>query len=314
MQRWFKLFNQHAGKRLWEVRAQDGDPKKGELLIYGPIFSEKIFSWEVAPRELIEEIEALGDIDELWVRINSPGGDAFAGLTINNILRRQKAEVIAHIDGMAASAASVIAMGADRIIMPANSLMMIHKAWTFTLGNADELREQAAALDKVDGAVVASYMQHATVEQSEIDAMLASGDTWLSPEEALEMGLATEIESETEVAASLRDGKIVVNGMEWDADIFTTKPPIPEETPAEPNPVHAAGPKEVTTNQFRDALAEALGFKIKDPPDKDANARKEPTEQTAEPATKEAPQRGRSFYARKVAINRNRLKEMKRNE
>src|SRR5690606_26641117 len=98
------------GKRkFWQFRAAADDPKVGELLLYGEISD---FTWwgdEVTPRQFREDLEALGDIDELRVYINSPGGDVFAGQAILSTLKRHKARKVVYIDGLAASAASVVA-------------------------------------------------------------------------------------------------------------------------------------------------------------------------------------------------------------
>src|SRR5690606_6275695 len=125
------------------------DEKVGELLLYGPISD---FSWwgdEVTPKQFKEELDALGDIGELRVYINSPGGDVFAGQAILSMLKRHSARKVVYVDGLAASAASIVAMAGDTIRMPRNAMMMIHNAWTITAGNANDLREVADALDRV---------------------------------------------------------------------------------------------------------------------------------------------------------------------
>src|SRR5690606_7844670 len=108
----------------------------GEVHIYGPIYDSKWFDEDVAPKALKEEIDALGDIETLYVRINSPGGSAFAGIAIYNMLRRLDAEVVVTVDGLAASAASIIAMAGDKVSVSKGAMLMIHNAWTWAVGEA----------------------------------------------------------------------------------------------------------------------------------------------------------------------------------
>src|SRR5690606_42045865 len=96
---------------------------------------------EVTPRQFREDLEALGDIDGLRVYINSPGGDVSAGQAILSTLKRHKARKVVYSDGLAASAASVVAMAGDVIRMPRNAMLMIHNVWTIAIGDASELRE-----------------------------------------------------------------------------------------------------------------------------------------------------------------------------
>ena len=134
---------------------------------------------------------------EIHLHINSPGGNAFDGIAIHNLLKHHPAKVTAYIDGIAASAASVIAMGANEIIMPKNSMLMIHCASTFAYGNAAELRKEADTLEKVDTAVANSYKVRFVGTDEELAALLAD-ETWLTANEALALGLCNSILEESE--------------------------------------------------------------------------------------------------------------------
>src|SRR3990167_5198523 len=143
-------------KQFWKMKAlADGE---AEILIYEFIGEDFWSGRGMDAKRFSDELKALGDINKIIVRINSPGGDVFDGNTIYNILKAHKAQVEVRIDGIAASIASVIAMAGDKIIMPENAMMMIHNPWGFAaadavaLGFADEMIEsvKAAASFKLD--------------------------------------------------------------------------------------------------------------------------------------------------------------------
>jgi ATP-dependent protease ClpP protease subunit len=104
----------------------------------------------VSAQALVPQIDQL-DVDVIHLRINSPGGDVFAGQAIAAALERHKAKVVAHIDGLAASAATAIAVAADEVLMASGAMFMIHNAWTIAIGDKNDFLECAALLEKVDG-------------------------------------------------------------------------------------------------------------------------------------------------------------------
>lgn len=126
------------------------------------------------------------------VEINSPGGDVFAGLAIYNMLKSSGKEIVVKVMGVAASAASLIAMAGDKIIMPKNTFMMVHNPWSFAMGNADELRDTADTLDKIGASLLNTYVAKTGMAEEDMKALLAK-DTWLTAEESLEKGFATEV-------------------------------------------------------------------------------------------------------------------------
>jgi ATP-dependent Clp protease protease subunit len=133
-----------------------------------------------------------GNYDRLSVRINSPGGDASEGLAIFNLLRSLKKPVEVCVDGIAASAASIIAMAGDTITMGPNSLMMIHNAMGFCAGFASDMRAVAASLDKVSTAIGKTYSVRTGNDETEIAAMMEA-ETWLSAQECLDQNFCTGI-------------------------------------------------------------------------------------------------------------------------
>lgn len=181
----------------FEVKNELSDSSgPAEIYIYGTI-SAGWFS-DISSREIKRKLEGITK-DEIHVHINSPGGDVFESVAIHNLLKNHKAKISIYIDGIAASGASVIAMAGDQVIMPSNTMMMIHNAWTFTWGNAKELRKEANRLEKIDeGAVKESYLLRFVGERTELDKLLED-DTFLTAKECLALGFADEVAADIEL-------------------------------------------------------------------------------------------------------------------
>lgn len=171
------------------------------LYIYGDITCFPWFEGDVSAVNLSKQLEALGDVEQINVYINSYGGEVAEGLAIYNALKRHKAKVKTVCDGFACSIASVIFMAGDERVMNEASLLMIHNAWTFASGNAAELRKQADDLEKITQASVEAYKAHSSLEEEEIKALM-DAETWITPDEAISYGFATSSEkTETEKAS-----------------------------------------------------------------------------------------------------------------
>lgn len=172
---------------------------KNELYIYddigGGFFSEGITAQSVS--EALKEFTPKAAID---VYINSPGGSVFEGVAIYNQLMRWDAKKIVHIDGIAASIASVIAMCGDEINMASASLMMIHRAWGLGMGTADEMRKTAEALDKIDTVILDTYTARTGGDRKKIEGWM-DAETWMSADEAVERGFATAKTQEKAIKA-----------------------------------------------------------------------------------------------------------------
>jgi ATP-dependent Clp protease protease subunit len=149
---------------------------------------------------------SLGDISTINLYVNSPGGSVFEGIAIHNMLKRHKAKVNVHVDGLAASIASVIAMAGDTIFMPKNAMLMIHNAWTITYGNAAELRKAADDLDRISQSSMQTYLQKAgdklTAEKLQ---ELLDAETWLSADEAFAYGFCDVVQEANQMVASIND-------------------------------------------------------------------------------------------------------------
>ena len=202
------------GKKFWKLKnfLNKENQKEADLLLYGVIGDDGYWD-SVGSKEFAEDLKAIEDVETINVRINSPGGDVFAGQAIYSTLKRCKAKINVYIDGLAASIASLIAMAGDKVIMPKNSMMMIHKPWTFSAGNANDMRTTADTLDKVEESLVVAYVDKTGLSEDEIKTLL-DAETWLTASDALAKGFCDEIE-ETEVKASLKDGQLVINGQKF---------------------------------------------------------------------------------------------------
>jgi ATP-dependent Clp endopeptidase proteolytic subunit ClpP len=161
---------------------------------------DEIGFWGVQAKDFIGDLRAVTS-KVINVEINSPGGDVFAGLAIYNALKSSGKEIVVKVMGVAASAASLIAMAGDKIVMPKNTFMMVHNPWSFASGNAEDLRGTADTLDKIGASLQATYAARTGQTEDKIKELL-SKDTWLTADESLELGFATEVVDAVTASAS----------------------------------------------------------------------------------------------------------------
>ena len=160
-----------------------------ELVLYGEIGPE--YFGMISDTAVIRALDELKNSRRIAIRLNSPGGDAFMGVSIMNALRRHPAKVTVHVDALAASAASIVAMGADKVVMHEGSMLMIHRAWTLAMGNSEDLAKVSDTLAKVDQNLIDIYHRKSGLDKAKVKQML-DAETWLGAEEAVELGLADE--------------------------------------------------------------------------------------------------------------------------
>ncbi|EFG9839547.1 peptidase [Shigella boydii] len=158
-----------------------------EISIY-----EEIGGFGITAKQFTEDLKALGDVSHINLRIHSPGGDVFEGIAIYNLLRNHPADITVYIDDVAASMASVVAMAGDRVVMPENAMMMIHKPWGISGGNAGDMRDYADLLDKVETVLIPAYARKTGKSAQEIATMLED-ETWMDGKECLKHGFADEL-------------------------------------------------------------------------------------------------------------------------
>lgn len=175
-------------KSWFSVKAAQGDTPP-EVAIRG-----YIGDWGVTDEQFISDVQALGDVPEMTLAINSRGGDVDQALSMFNFLQIlcKKTKVTCRIDGVAMSAASIVALAADKIVMPANALMMIHNPWTCAAGDANALRQTADNLQKYQDALVQTYVARTGKPEAEIQQMLDE-ETYLSAQEAKDKGFCDEV-------------------------------------------------------------------------------------------------------------------------
>ena len=170
--------------------APSGDGTVATIRLYGPIDSWGGY-WGVSTKDVGNVLDALPDeVTQIVLRINSPGGEVFEAVSILNMLRAHKASVVAVVDGLAASAASVLAAGCDEAVMSPGTQMMIHKPSSYAWGDADALRKSAGVLDSVEASIVEIYSDKAGARDW---AALLADETWLTAKEAVSIGLADRV-------------------------------------------------------------------------------------------------------------------------
>jgi ATP-dependent protease ClpP protease subunit len=150
--------------------------------------------------DFVRDVAGL-DVDELVVHLNSPGGDAAEGVAIANVLRAHRAHVIVRVDGMAASAASVIAMAGDEIVMGIGSTLMIHDAWGVCVGNAADMVTTQRGLDSMSNALASTYAARAGGTSEQWREVMRA-ETWYSADEAVTAGLADRVAATDEVGTA----------------------------------------------------------------------------------------------------------------
>lgn len=239
------------------------DEDHAELSIFGDITSWPWSESDVSAHNLSQKLKDI-TASQIDVHINSYGGEVAEGLAIYNVLKNHSAEITTYCDGFACSIASVIFMAGDKRVMNPASLLMIHNPWMGARGNADALRKAADDLDVIENAIVEAYKSHVNLSDDELKSKL-DNETWITPDEAIEWGFATEKVEQEEIdtiAASMSEkvyAKLMAkdNGGNED-DVLNVK-------------------------IFKDELdtavekmLDAIGILEGKPPDKDPDAPKEP--------------------------------------
>lgn len=188
-------------KRIWEFKQSANDPGNLDMYIYGDVQGD-YFDWyewqqvesETSANHFRNELNYYSNVKQINIYINSYGGSVFEGTAIYSQLKRHPAEKIVHVDGFACSVASVIAMAGDKVIMPGNTMMMIHNAWNVAVGNSTQLRKAADDLDVIMQGNRQAYLEKSNGKISEEKLIeLLEAETWLTAEQCLEYGFADEL-------------------------------------------------------------------------------------------------------------------------
>lgn len=168
---------------------------------------EEIGYWGISAKDFATELKALGDVKTINLHLNSPGGDVFDGAAIYNLLAKHSAEVTVDIDGMALSAASVVALAGDVVRMAENALFMIHDPWSIAMGGKEDMLRAADLLDKVKDTISSVYVAKTGLTKEAVDAAMTA-ETWYSASEALAAKFVDEVVPNKQMAASFDPSKL----------------------------------------------------------------------------------------------------------
>lgn len=227
-----------AGDRSW-FRMKASSNSAADIYIY-----DEIGFWGVTAQSFAASLRELGDISHINLHIHSPGGDVFDGIAIYNLLNTHPASKTVYIDGLAASMASVIAMVGNPVIMPENAMMMIHKPWGVSGGDANDMRGYADLLDKVEAVLIPSYAKKTGKTPEELAGMLGE-ETWMTAQECIEHGFADQLTPAVQAMARINSQRIedfdamprTLKNLVTSVPKAVTTPPVTE--PAAPVPVQA---------------------------------------------------------------------------
>jgi len=228
----------------------DTEATEATLYIYGDIVQYEGWNYpdDAVPNKFRKELAALGNMETIHVRINSNGGSVFGAYAIMNLLKANKAQIITYNDGIAASAATIIAMAGDKIVSALGSVWMVHLPSTWAWGNADELQKAIDILGTITESMVDIYHARTGIEKAELLEMLKA-DTWMTGSQAFEKGFVDEV-TDLEVVAYLGEDKQTAffNGLNISLDkvrnkevlasMLKTAPPKPasQAQAAQPTP------------------------------------------------------------------------------
>ena len=200
-------------KKFWKFCNQAGNTV--ELLLYGDISQTSWWGDEMTPRQFAEELAGLGALDEIVVRINSGGGDVFAAQAIGNQLEQHPAAVTAKIDGLCASAATIVACHCGKVVAANDSTYMVHPVRMGACGyyNAEELQKYIEALAAIRESIVSLYAKKTCREKDEVAGWMDE-TSWWTAAQAKENGFVDElVDDEAETVVENRDGLLFVNSV-----------------------------------------------------------------------------------------------------
>ena len=233
--------------KFWNIMKNE-EENSADMILYGTIGSDEWWD-DICDKTFKEDIANLGEVENINLHINSPGGSVFAAVAIANTLKNHKAKVTAYIDGLAASAATIITSACDVVKMPKNALFMIHNPLTWAYGNKQELEKTGILLDKVKDSILETYLAKAKDKTKEELSVLMDEEKWFNAEEAKEYGFIDEIVGEMEKPQNVNN-LLIVNSLAFDISKFKNFP----------NSRPAISPKnikdEMTVEKFKNSYPE----------------------------------------------------------
>ncbi|MEF9443638.1 Clp protease ClpP [Burkholderia sp. 1B3(2022)] len=235
-------------RKWWDIRAQANAAGEVEIRIYN-----EIGFWGTDAQTFVTQLDAAAaNASAIVVAINSMGGDVFDAFAIYNALRRHAGKVKVRVDGVAASAASLIAMAGDEIVMPENAMLMIHHPHTIAAGEAGDFRRIADLLDNASAGILAAYVNRSGLSEDDVRAMMDS-ETWLTAAQAKDKGFCDAIEAPVKLAASASAApllarfasvpEVVQAAIDAAGDLAPApEPPAPTPEPPMPTPPSPPAP------------------------------------------------------------------------
>ena len=206
------LNNKGSGSFMSSAVVSDSE---ATIYLYDAIVGSNLeadFYGGISPEDFSQLLDSI-QAPVINLRVNSPGGNVFGARAMQNAIRRSQAKVIAHVDGLAASAASVLILAADEIVMGEGSFLMIHNAWTIAAGNSRDMRKQADDLEEIDASIIQSYADRTGMPAGQIKDMMEA-ETWIGADKAVDLGFANQKSSAISNASQTK----------WDLSAYANAP------------------------------------------------------------------------------------------
>lgn len=222
-------------RRRGEFRAEaDAGADSATIYLYDMIVdTDDEAEWwgGVSPQAFVKALNAM-TAPTIHLRVNSPGGSVFAARAMEQAIREHPSNIVAHVDGLAASAASFLIMSAGQIEAAPGAFIMIHKAWTIAWGNSDDLVTTAGLLDQIDASLVKTYAARTGQEPDEIAGWMKA-ETWFEADRAVELGFADRVAESTKTAQTSARAQALASA--WDLSAYQHAPKA-APAPSTPQP------------------------------------------------------------------------------
>lgn len=242
-------------KTWYRIQAKSDKPKTAEISIH-----DEIGLWGISASAFMRELRGMGELDEIYLSLHSPGGDVLDGWAIYNALKSSKAKITARVEGLAASMASVILQAADVREVYENSYVMVHNPWGLAVGDAEEMRDTADLLEKMQNGLVNAYASRTGGDEKEIREMM-DAETWMDGKEAVERGFADKLLDGVALSARAFDNrkfKMTPKSLQANSETPQEVAPVeetPTPAPVEETPVEAVEEAPVTEPQAKSLLS-----------------------------------------------------------
>ncbi|WP_298235906.1 head maturation protease, ClpP-related [uncultured Azohydromonas sp.] len=227
--------NRRAFKPIEQRIVRTADASDATVYVYDPIVGDRATAeyWGgVCPQDFVPALAAL-DVETIHLRVNTPGGDVFAAQAMSQAMREHKARIVGHIDGLSASAGTDLCCACDEVRISPGGMYMIHQAWTFAAGNADDLEGVVGLLRKVDGTIVDTYERFTGGDRKQIEDWVKA-ETWFTAQEAVDAGFVHAID------AGDKGGDTAAKASAWNLSAYAKAPRMQTSAPPPPEPPAAS--------------------------------------------------------------------------